>query len=155
MRIIQYDLELTKERIPQLVKEKGFNYATTTELNQPALIVNMMKEVYHLERKAEEHLYILALDTKNKPIAVFEISKGTVNASLVSPREILIRMLLCGCVGMVLIHNHPSGSTQPSTEDIRVKDRLKESANLIGIELLDSIIIAAEQYLSFQEQKIM
>lgn len=108
MRINKYDLELNENKLPILVKENGFNYKEES-LNSPKKIVEMINNIFRLNSKAEEYVYILATDTKCKHINVFEISKGTVNASFCNSREIFIRLLLCGAVNMIMIHNHPKG----------------------------------------------
>lgn len=154
MRINQYDVELSGNGLPQLVKEKGFNYKTAQSFTNPSLIVDMMNEIYHLNRKAEECVYVIGMDAKCKPLGVFEISKGTVNASLVSPREVMIRLLLCGCVNMIMIHNHPSGSLTPSKEDMQIANQMKKAAELIGLCFADNIIVG-DGYLSFNENEML
>lgn len=84
---------------------------------------------------------MIALDTKNKPVGVFEVSHGTASASIVGSREIFIRLLLVGASCFVISHNHPSGDCTPSKEDIEVTRRLKECADMMGLSLLDHIII--------------
>ena len=84
---------------------------------------------------------MLALDTKCKPIGIFEISHGTVNMSMINPREVFIRALLVGAVSIALIHNHPSGDATPSREDISATKRLAECGKLLGVVLLDHIVI--------------
>ena len=93
---------------------------------------------------------MLALNTKCRVIGLFEISHGTVNECLVSPREVLIRALLCGAAAIFLVHNHPSGDPQPSTMDTVVTKRMQQACKMIGIELLDHIIVG-DHYYSFLE----
>lgn len=93
---------------------------------------------------------MIATDTKQKVLGVFEISHGTVNTSLISPREVFIRALLCGADYIILVHNHPSGNSHPSMEDKKVTERIKECGELMNIKLLDHIIIG-DDYYSFQE----
>ena len=83
------------------------------------------------------------------------ISKGTVNASLISPRELFIEALEYGAVSIILLHNHPSGDPTPSSEDVLLTKRVKTAGDLIGIELLDHIIIGNNCYISFAEQKMI
>lgn len=150
MRINKYDLELNEDRLPVLVKESDFNYAKES-LTSPDSVLEMVNSIFRLNSKAEEHVYILATDTKCKHINVFEISKGTVNASFCNSREIFIRLLLCGAVNMIMIHNHPSGDITASKEDFAVYKRIKEAATLIGINFMDNIIIGENTFLSFKE----
>ena len=77
------------------------------------------------------------------------------NASVTTPREILIEALRCCAVSMVLVHNHPSGDPAPSRADRMLTGRVKEAGALIGITLIDHIVIGDRCYLSFREQKIL
>ena len=88
------------------------------------------------------------LNTKSRLLGETDISKGTVNASLISPRELFIEALQKNAVGIILLHNHPSGDPTPSREDILLTRRIKEAGSLIGIELLDHIIIGNNCYAS-------
>lgn len=151
MRITKYRTELDENKHNVLVKEKSFNYQCDS-LDNPKSIVKMLNECFHLNKMAEEYLYMIALDTKCHLLGIFEISHGTVNSSLVTPREIFIRAILCSAVQIILVHNHPSGEVNPSKEDREVFKRIKESGKLIGIELLDNIIIG-DGYYSFLEHE--
>lgn len=151
MRITKYRTELNENKHNVLVKEKAFNYQCNN-LSSPESIAELLNECFHLNKMAEEYLYMIALDTKYHPLGVFEVSHGTVNLSLVSPREVFIRAILCGATYIILSHNHPSGVVTPSKEDREVYKRIKESGKLIGIELLDNIIIG-DGYYSFLEHE--
>lgn len=147
MRITSYSVELD-DKLNVLVKEKAVNYKTT-KLDNPDEIVEMFDTVFRLSAKAEEHMYLLAMDVKCHPIGVFLVSKGTVDITVVNPRDVFIRLLLCGASGFVLTHNHPSGDTTPSKEDRELTQRMKNCADLIGINFLDHIIVG-EGYYSFK-----
>lgn len=95
MRLTTYKTELNQELHNVLIKENSCNYPCDN-LNNPDKIVNMLNTVYRLNRQAEEHLYMLALNTKNKILGVFEVSHGTVNCSICNPRDIFIKALLFG-----------------------------------------------------------
>ena len=148
MRINTYDLIIQND-LPMLIKERGFNYKTNDF--SPKSIVNMMNEKFNLKDKAEEYVYAIGTCAKGKLVNVFPISKGTVNASLCNPRELLIRMLLAGAVNVILIHNHPSKDVNPSKDDMNVSIRLKDACKLIGLSFCDSIIIGGNNYCSFNE----
>ncbi len=152
MRITTYRAELDENQHNILVKEKSCN-CLVESLNNPDSITKMLDTVFRLNRQAEEYVYMIALNTKNKPLGVFEISHGTVNQSICSPRDIFIKALLCGATNIVLAHNHPSGDTAPSKEDITTYKRIKEAAQIIGINLLDNIIIG-NGYFSFAEKEM-
>lgn len=111
-----------------------------------------MEKLRHLE---QECLYILFLDTKCKLIKEINLTKGTINQSLISSREILIEGLKCGAVNMILLHNHPSGDPTPSKSDINVTQKLYQAGKLIGINLLDHIIIGDKCFSSLNELKLL
>lgn len=111
-----------------------------------------MEDMRHLE---QEEIRVMFFNTKQILIKELLISRGTVNASVMTPREILIEALRCCAVSMVLVHNHPSGDPSPSRADLMLTGRVREAGTLIGITLIDHIIIGDRQFLSFREQKIL
>ncbi len=122
-------------------------------LNHPSTIADYyMEDMRHLE---QEELKLLMLNTKSRLLGEADVFKGTVNASLISPRELFITALEKHAVGIILLHNHPSGDPTPSTSDILLTKRIKEAGSLLGIELLDHIIIGNNCYMSFVEQKLI
>lgn len=138
--------ELAK-RLSKATAKKGLLF------NQPETIAAYyMEEMRHQE---QEVMKLLMLNTKSNLIGEHMISKGTVNASLVSPREVFIEALEKHAVYIILMHNHPSGDPTPSQSDILLTRRVKEAGSLIGIELLDHIIIGNNCYKSFSEEKLM
>ena len=84
-----------------------------------------------------------------------EISIGTVNASLASPREVMIEILRYEAVRFIVLHNHPSGDPTPSTADILLTGRLKKAGELLDVELLDHIVIGAESYVSMKASQLI
>lgn len=122
-------------------------------LSSPSTIAEYYME--ELRHQKQEQMKLLMLNTKTKLIGEADISKGTVNASLVSPRELFIEALNQEAVSIILIHNHPSGDPTPSKSDILLTKRVKDAGDLIGIELLDHIIIGNNCYISFSEQKMI
>lgn len=111
-----------------------------------------MEQLRHLTR---EESVVLFLDARNRRIADQVIATGTVNASIMAPREIFLAALEQGAVGIILIHNHPSGDPEPSKEDIAVTSRIRDAGNLIGIRLMDHIIIGDNTYMSFKEEGLL
>lgn len=149
MRITKYRSELNENKHNILVKESAVNYGVDS-LSDPQTIVAMLNNCYGLNRLAEEHIFLIALSTQNKPLGIFEVSHGTINASLCNPREIFIRLLLSGASSFVLSHNHPSGDCTPSKEDIKMTRHIKDAADIMGIYCLDHIIIGDPNYYSFK-----
>ncbi len=96
----------------------------------------------------------MMVNSRGALIGESDISKGTVNASVITPREIFIEALKRQAVGIVVMHNHPSGDPAPSEEDIVLTKRVKTAGSLIGIELLDHIIIGNNCYVSLREEKL-
>lgn len=120
---------------------------------EPSTIAEYYME--DMRHRKQEYMKLLMLNTKSKLIGETDISKGTVNASLVSPRELFIEALEKNAVSIILMHNHPSGDPTPSKEDLFVTKRVKDAGDLIGIELLDHIIIGNNCYVSFAEQRLL
>ena len=139
-------VELTK-RMSKVVSNKGIYF------NTPQSIADyFMQEMRHLDT---EQVTLVLLNSKNRLIKEIRLSKGTVNASLTTPREVFIYALKYEAVNFAMIHNHPSGDPTPSKEDIRLTSRIKESSKIVGINLIDHIIIGDNIYTSFGEMGLM
>lgn len=125
----------------------------TVKYDTPKKIAGFyMEQMRHLE---QETLKVMFLDTKCKLIKDKEITRGTINQSLISPREIYIEALKCNAVNIVLVHNHPSGDSTPSKDDIQCTIKIKDAGNLVGIRLLDHIIIGDNQFSSLKELRVL
>ena len=108
-----------------------------------------------LRHQKQEIMKLVMLNSKGMLIGDSDISKGTVNASLITPRELFIEALMKNAVSIVLMHNHPSGDPTPSREDMLTTKRILDAGALIGIELLDHIVIGNNCYISFREEGIL
>ena len=156
MRITKYKTKLNRENLRiELVKEKAVNYKAYKKLDSPKLITDMLNELFDLQNQSEEYIYMITLKTKSDITGVFEVSHGTVDSSITSPREIFMKALLVGASAVILAHNHPSGYIEPSTADIALTRRIKESGKLLNVELLDHIIIGYNCYYSFCEDGVL
>ena len=153
MRITTYDVEINEAGLNQLVKEKGTNYPAES-LSNPYDIAKMFRDVFGLHKKAEEYVYMLAVNENMQPVAVFMLSKGTINYSCMHSREIFVRLLLCGTRNFVLIHNHPGKTPTPSRMDIETTNTVKKGADILGLCLLNHIIISDGEY-SFKENGLL
>ena len=153
MRVETYNVALDDTGKSVLVRESARNY-TLSGRNEatcsPDGTYRLMEGCFGLSRKAEEYVYMLALDAKSRLLGIFEVSHGGVNGSYVTPREIFVRALLCGAAGIVLVHNHPSGDPEPSEEDFAVTRRAFESGKLLNVPLLDHIVAGKDSYYSFR-----
>ena len=108
-----------------------------------------------LEDSDREKLLVVCLDTKNQPINICTVSVGTLNSSLVHPREVFKTAILSNSNQIMLAHNHPSGISAPSNEDKAMTIIIKDAGVILGIELIDHIIIGSNEYFSFKENKLM
>ena len=102
-----------------------------------------------------EQLIVCCLDTKNQPTAINVVSVGSLNTSIVHPREVFKPAILSNSASIILFHNHPSGDPEPSKEDISISERIKESGIILGIKLIDHIIIGNDSYCSLKEGGIV
>ncbi|UXS58906.1 RadC family protein [Staphylococcus ureilyticus] len=109
----------------------------------------MMGQMEHLK---QEKFIVLFLNSKNIVIKKKTIFIGTLNASIVHPREIFSEAIKYASNAIIVLHNHPSGDTTPSNEDIKTTERLRECGQLLGIDLLDHVIIGDHEYLSMVEE---
>lgn len=141
----------------KVVKEKEVNYDWANKsIDAPEKVVDVAINVLELHERAEESFYIFTLDVKNRINGIFEVSRGSLNASIVHPREVFKRALLQNANSIILLHNHPSGDPKPSQEDVDITNRLIESGDLLGIRVLDHIIIGDENNcISFKRENLI
>ncbi|MDO8460334.1 MAG: DNA repair protein RadC [Nanoarchaeota archaeon] len=121
-------------------------------LDSPQLVAEYLKEKIGKEKK--EHFIIIFFDTRNKLI-VDEVSVGTLNASLVHPREVFKKAILNNSSHVVLAHNHPSGDPSPSENDILTTKRLVESGKILGIAVIDHMIVTQNGFTSLKERGLI
>lgn len=151
-RFILTDLQRTKIQVLEKIiidfSKENNSGEKITSANHVAKI--MMPKI-GINKK--EHFYSIMLDTKNKIIEMDEISKGSLTATVVHPREVFKEAILASANSIILCHNHPSGDPSPSIEDMHMTQRLKKAGELIGITVLDHIIVGSTKYFSFKEDK--
>lgn len=137
----------------KLVREGSILYETR-RISSPKDAVGIGQQF--LEDADREQVIVCCLDTKNQPLSISVVSMGILNSSLIHPREIFKTAILTNAASLILYHNHPSGETEASTEDINITKRIKEAGVLMGIELIDHIIIGSEgRYLSLKEEGLL
>ena len=102
-----------------------------------------------------EVLLVLCLNTKNDVVAIHRCHVGSLNSSIVHPREVFKSAILNNAASIIISHNHPSFNCSPSSEDIEVTKRIQEAGILLGIELLDHIIVTPSTFLSLKEKGYM
>ena len=98
---------------------------------------------------------MLALDTKNKIIGIFTISTGSLNASIIHPRDIFQRAILSNAASVILAHNHPSGDPTPSSEDTELTKKLVDAGKILDIPILDHVVIGDGKFVSLKERGII
>lgn len=137
----------------KMVREGSILY-NMRKISSPSDAVSLGKQF--LEHSDREKLIACCLDTKNQPLSISVVSIGSLNASIVHPREVFKVAILSNAASIIIFHNHPSGDPSPSGEDINVTNRLKEAGKLIGVEIIDHIIIGSESsYCSLKEKGIL
>ncbi|MBU5483573.1 DNA repair protein RadC [Clostridium sp. MSJ-11] len=126
--------------------KSGDNYQITKPQDAAFLV---MEEMRYLK---QEYIKVIMLNTKNGVVKVKDIFIGSLNSSIVHPREIFCEAIKNNSSSIIICHNHPSGDPMPSNEDIDITKRIVECGNIIGIELLDHIIIGDGVYISLKEK---
>ena len=144
--ITKYDVRLVKESSSQYEYDKN-------ALNDHQAVAKMLNEIFDLENRCEEHFVMLALDTKLKVVGAFDIHAGTTKASLVSAKSVFTRAMLCNANSIIVAHNHPSGSIDPSKDDVDVTRTIEKAGKILDIVLLDHIIIGDGDCYSFRQNE--
>ena len=125
------------------------------KMSNAALVAEFLMSI-GLHEKAQEEFYSLYLNTKNKIVGFEMVSKGTLNSSLVHPREVFKGALLANAHAIILAHNHPSGEVDPSHADKSVTEILVKAGQLLNVEVLDHVILGCTgSYFSFREKGLM
>jgi len=167
--------KIKEASIEELQEVKGIGLATACKLKaafklgEKALTkhkrygqkIETAKDVYDLLKdladRKKEHFVILSLDSRNRLIDIGEISIGTLNASLIHPREVFKTAIQNLAAGIILVHNHPSGDLEPSGDDLGITKRITEAGKILSIKVIDHIIIAKAKngFLSFKEEGLI
>ena len=139
----RYNLELVAEN------DEDYNsiQIKNKQVSSP-IIVNEINRIFKLDRKAEEYVILICLDSKNYINSIFEISHGGIASANLDISNILKRALLSNSPKIILCHNHPSGDVSPSKKDYILTDQLFDASETVGIKLLDHIIIGHNKYKS-------
>ncbi|MDQ0196770.1 RadC family protein [Paenibacillus wynnii] len=132
---------------------------SNSRLNQPVIIRSpydaadiLTEQLRYLQK---EHFVCLFLNTKNHVIAQETLSMGSLNASIVHPREVFRAAIKCSSASIICAHNHPSGDPTPSPEDISLTSRLLQAGEIVGIDVLDHLIIGDSGFVSMKEKGLM
>jgi len=117
-------------------------------VKNPVEVVGVVKG--RLKGKKKEHFLVVLLDTRNQVIKVSEVSVGSLDTSVVHPREVFKEAISASAASVIFVHNHPSGDTEASEEDVELSKRLAEVGEIMGIDVLDHIIVTDNDYLSLK-----
>lgn len=143
-------LRLVYER--QVIREKAPVYLTNRRISKAEDVYELMHD---LQLEGKENFIVLHLDNKNGIICIDRVSTGSLNQSIVHPREVFKGALLSSAAALILIHNHPSGDPEPSREDMDITKRLSEAGKLFDIKVLDHVIIGEGRFISFAERGLL
>ncbi|NLM34240.1 MAG: DNA repair protein RadC [Clostridiales bacterium] len=122
-------------------------------ISSPSAVADFVME--SMRTLKQEVLKVILVNTKNKVILIKDVSVGSLNTSIVHPREVFAEAIKRNAASIIICHNHPSGDPTPSNEDINITHRLKECGKLVGIQVLDHIIIGNGSYVSMKEKGIL
>ena len=165
---------IKKASLEELKKIKGIGFATACKIQaafklgekaelhitklgekieSPESVFNLLKK--EIGNKMKESFYILSLTTRNNLISADNVSTGTLSASLAHPREVFLPAIKNSASTVIIVHNHPSGDTQPSEDDLNITKRLKEAGKILGIDVVDHIIVSKTNYFSFKDKGLI
>lgn len=136
----------------RISEEKNF-VNKKKSITSPDELYEIIKE--RIINFSKEHFFVISLDARNNFIGIDEISVGTLTASIVHPRETFESAIKRHAAQIIIAHNHPSGETDPSEDDLKITKRLVDSGKIMGIEVLDHLIITQNTYMSFKEKMLI
>lgn len=161
----RHELGLTPQRYSRLmagielgrrVHEAKTQYSVPDKITGSAQAIDFCRNHFHrlIHDSLQEEFHIVTLNTKNSVISTHRVTLGTLDASLVHPREVFRPAIRDSASSILLAHNHPSGDPEPSREDIVVTNRLEEAGRVIGINVLDHIVLAKQGCVSIKEKSL-
>ena len=143
IKTIRVITELTKHLMSQTI-EPG------QQIRSSADVFNMYHVSLGLEK--QENFLILLLNVKNRLIKEVHVSRGSLTASIVHPREVFVHAIKEQAAGVILLHNHPSGDPTPSSDDIELTDRIRKVGEVVGIKVLDHVIVCLRSHFSLADE---
>lgn len=164
---------LAAASVEELCQVKGIGLAKASQIKAAFEMANRLEKVYsgarskpvvktpddvanviggRLRDKKKEHFLALLLDTRGRLIKTAEISVGSLDSSIVHPREVFKEAISASAASIIFVHNHPSGNNEASEDDIKLTKRLAEAGELMGIDVLDHIIIGGKEHVSMKRQ---
>lgn len=144
--------EVSKIKL-QLIKENRTLF--DEQLNGPKNAISFLKKIVELDKESEEVLILVTCDANLNVIGYFEVSRGAINETMISPREIFKRVILNNSYCFMLAHNHPSGDSFPSEEDCQAYKRIRDASEILGVAFIDNLIITDNESYSFSNGSII
>jgi DNA repair protein RadC len=135
------------------LKRRRYRGRRPPEVTTPQQAYAVLKP--RIQDWSREHFLLILLDARNGVVGIETVSVGSLTASIVHPREVFRPAIIAAAAGIVLGHNHPSGDPEPSPEDLAVTRRLKQVAELVGIELHDHLVFTDRQFVSLKERSLI
>lgn len=135
-----------------MVREEAVAFATDRIFSPQGIYEIGLKLIGNEDR---EHLLVFCLNVKSKITCINTVSIGSLNCTLMHPREVFKPAILSNAHAVILVHNHPSGNPDPSRDDIQITKQLVEAGKILGIEVLDHVIVGDGIYASFKEQRLI
>lgn len=142
-------MEIQKVKL-QMIRESTGEY--NAKIKSPIDIVNFINEQEQYSLAPNESIIVIGLSIKNE-IIYSQVATGGVNSTFIKPADIFKPLLVANCSKFILVHNHPSGDSTPSKEDIALTDTIKAAADIMGIEFLDHVVIGDNNYTSIMSIK--
>lgn len=151
---------LTLHETARLIAAVELSKRLSTKAEGEKKVINTPIDVYHLLKDEmayleQEHCLVLALNIKNRLLDKYTVSIGTLNSSIVAPRDVFKKALRINAAFLIVVHNHPSGDATPSMEDIEVTKRLGNAGKILGVEVVDHVIIAKNGFYSMKEKGVL
>ena len=139
----------------RLVQEHSGRYDLEKKITSPEQAADICKQLYDMQDLPYEKMVMITLNTPLQVVGCFEISRGTVDETAIYPREIATRALLTNAKAVIIAHNHPSGSLQPSEADLQTTKKIRDVLTMLGINLIDHIILTQNNYYSFADHNLL
>ena len=148
--ITKYEIEIDRNRHPFMVMDMTYPYENT-KFSDAESVAKMLNQCLHLGTQAEEKMVMVALDNSMHSLGIFQVAHGQISSCYVQPREIFLRAVLAGASHIILAHNHPSGTVEPSDPDRAFCEKVAEAGEMMNIPIEDFLIVAADRCCSFRE----
>lgn len=147
-----YEVRYNRNKRPRLYKIQETTIKKSVVVNKPEVALDVFETAFSASRQNEEYVYLMCCNSKMNIVGLFIVSHGSVNCALMNIYGIFQRAFLCNSIQIIVAHNHPSGACENiNFEDGKMHKKLREACRIMEIELVDNMIIADGNYLSFRE----